>query len=644
MVLATGGYASAPCALAAALSGVPLVVAEQNAVLGLGEPPGAAARRGRRRCRSPTPRCRAGCRGCVAGRGPAAALGRRRRGRDRQPGAGRDAGGRPGGRRRRRPAAARRARRPPPAGGLRRLARRRAPQPGRGRRLPALGAAGATWRSATCSATATGSARRAAGGRPPASAAALPAGRYEDDLPTCLAAADLVVARAGASTVAELTAVGRAQPARPAARRPRRPPDRQRPAAWRRRRRRGRAPTASSTGPAGGAGRRAAGRPGAGSSAWRRPPPASAGGTRPAPWPTSSWPTPAARLPAAPRGAAARDADRRHARHAASIDLARPQRIHVLGVGGAGMSAIASVLVAMGHEVSRQRPQGVARARAAASPRASRSRSATTPATSAPPTSSPRPPPCPSTTPRCGRPAARGIPVVRRAEILAAICADPPDAGGGRHRRQDDDLLDAGAGAGGGGPATQLHRRRRRQRDRRRRRCGTGATCWSWRPTRATAPSSSCRAGAAWSPTSRPTTSTTTATVDALRDAFGRFVAGIEGPRVVGIDLPWGAELAAAARAEGLEVRTFGQARRGRLPPRRPRARAGRRLASTCCAAARRWAASSCRCRVPTTPPTPPRPRRSPWRRAPTSPPPSGPWPATPAWPGGCSSGARPPG
>ena len=32
--------------------------------------------------------------------------------------------------------------------------------------------------------------------------------RYEDELPTCLAAADLVVARAGASTVAELTVVG----------------------------------------------------------------------------------------------------------------------------------------------------------------------------------------------------------------------------------------------------------------------------------------------------------------------------------------------------------------------------------------------------------------------------------------------------
>ena len=33
-------------------------------------------------------------------------------------------------------------------------------------------------------------------------------------------------------------------------------------------------------------------------------------------------------------------------------DLSRPRRIHVVGVGGAGMSAIATVLVAMGHRVS----------------------------------------------------------------------------------------------------------------------------------------------------------------------------------------------------------------------------------------------------------------------------------------------------
>ena len=35
-----------------------------------------------------------------------------------------------------------------------------------------------------------------------------------------------------------------------------------------------------------------------------------------------------------------------------AIDLSRPRRLHVVGVGGAGMSAIATVLAAMGHTVS----------------------------------------------------------------------------------------------------------------------------------------------------------------------------------------------------------------------------------------------------------------------------------------------------
>ena len=35
-----------------------------------------------------------------------------------------------------------------------------------------------------------------------------------------------------------------------------------------------------------------------------------------------------------------------------TVDLTPPQAIHVVGVGGAGMSAIASVLAAMGHRVS----------------------------------------------------------------------------------------------------------------------------------------------------------------------------------------------------------------------------------------------------------------------------------------------------
>ena len=37
---------------------------------------------------------------------------------------------------------------------------------------------------------------------------------------------------------------------------------------------------------------------------------------------------------------------------AAAVDLGRPLRVHVVGVGGAGMSAIAEVLTAMGHRVS----------------------------------------------------------------------------------------------------------------------------------------------------------------------------------------------------------------------------------------------------------------------------------------------------
>ncbi|MBV8690134.1 MAG: UDP-N-acetylmuramate--L-alanine ligase [Actinobacteria bacterium] len=37
---------------------------------------------------------------------------------------------------------------------------------------------------------------------------------------------------------------------------------------------------------------------------------------------------------------------------APELDLARPQRIHIVGIGGAGMSAIASVLAAMGHTVT----------------------------------------------------------------------------------------------------------------------------------------------------------------------------------------------------------------------------------------------------------------------------------------------------
>src|SRR5580704_10129997 len=53
------------------------------------------------------------------------------------------------------------------------------------------------------------------------------------------------------------------------------------------------------------------------------------------------------RLPALPNWSTSM-----HAEAQPLIDLQRPLRIHIVGIGGAGMSAIALVLRAMGHAVS----------------------------------------------------------------------------------------------------------------------------------------------------------------------------------------------------------------------------------------------------------------------------------------------------
>ena len=296
VVLATGGYASAPCALAAALSGVPLVVAEQNAVLGSANRLGAAARRGGG--------------GVVVPRHPAAAarlpqLRRRPRLRRRRR-AGVDAvvTGNPV---RTEMLAVDRA-----ADGA--DARRRLGVPDDRRLLVVYGGSlGAEHLN-----RATADACRRWGGRGDlavrhvlgdrdwerSGGACVPAAarrllyqpvRYEDDLPTCLAAADLVVARAGRVDGGRVDRGRGTQPPRPPARRPRRPPDRQRPSAWRRPAPPRSAPTPSSTAPGWWRWWTSCWPTPRGWSAWRRPPPPSAGGTPPAPWPTSSWPTPAAR-------------------------------------------------------------------------------------------------------------------------------------------------------------------------------------------------------------------------------------------------------------------------------------------------------------------------------------------------------------
>ncbi len=103
-------------------------------------------------------------------------------------------------------------------------------------------------------------------------------------------------------------------------------------------------------------------------------------------------------------------------------DLGRPRRVHVVGVGGAGMSAIASVLVAMGHRVTgsdlkasplleRLGAQGV---EVAMGHRAENVGSAELVTFS---------PAVPADNPERAEAVRRGLEVVRRAELLAAIAA-----------------------------------------------------------------------------------------------------------------------------------------------------------------------------------------------------------------------------
>ena len=105
-----------------------------------------------------------------------------------------------------------------------------------------------------------------------------------------------------------------------------------------------------------------------------------------------------------------------------TIDLARPQRIHLVGIGGAGMSAYATVLASLGHTVSgsdlkesstldRLRAQGIHVAVGhAAENVAEVDAVAVSTAIRA-------------TNPEVAAAHARGIPVLRRAELLAAITA-----------------------------------------------------------------------------------------------------------------------------------------------------------------------------------------------------------------------------
>ena len=105
------------------------------------------------------------------------------------------------------------------------------------------------------------------------------------------------------------------------------------------------------------------------------------------------------------------------------FDLGRPRRVHIVGVGGAGMSAIAAVLVAMGHHVSgsdlrsspaleRLAADGVAVAVGHDAANVPEGTELVAASTAIPPSN-----------PEVRAADERGIPVARRAEVLAAIAA-----------------------------------------------------------------------------------------------------------------------------------------------------------------------------------------------------------------------------
>ena len=104
-----------------------------------------------------------------------------------------------------------------------------------------------------------------------------------------------------------------------------------------------------------------------------------------------------------------------------ALDLTTPQRVHVVGVGGAGMSAIATVLAAMGHRVSgsdlRSSP-GLERLRAAGVEVVVGHRAENVGDVDAITISTA----VPASNPEVQAARQRGIPVLRRAEALAAIC------------------------------------------------------------------------------------------------------------------------------------------------------------------------------------------------------------------------------
>ena len=186
-------------------------------------------------------------------------------------------------------------------------------------------------------------------------------------------------------------------------------------------------------------------------------------------------------------------------------------RVHFVGIGGAGLSGIARIMLARGITGQRQRRQGLPRPRGAARARRPLLRRPRRRAGAATPTRSWSRPRSARTTPRCVEAARRGLRLLPRSAALESVMQGRRVvAVAGTHGKTTTTSLltvalqhcgaDPSFAIGGelnetGSNAARRHRRPLRRRGRRERR----------RLPRLLA------VRARWSPTSRPTTSTTTA-------------------------------------------------------------------------------------------------------------------------------------
>ncbi len=235
------------------------------------------------------------------------------------------------------------------------------------------------------------------------------------------------------------------------------------------------------------------------------------------------------------------------------LDLSQPRALHIVGVGGAGMSGIAAVLTRMGHQVSgsdlKDSP-ALARLRLLGVDARVGHRAEHLPAgvdvvvcsTAIPPTN-----------PEVAAAVARGVPVLRRADALRALVATRRSVAvaGSHGKTTTSSMLALCLRAAGWHPSFliggDLHE------------VGSNAAYddGEWLVVEA---DESDGTFLELAPDAAIVTNVAAdhldhyGTFDALVDAFARFLDGVTGPRVVGADDPVSARLAAARPG----VRTFG--------------------------------------------------------------------------------------